>query len=229
MFKLSYVILLCLGLSYCIQEKELLRNVINEKISQFPKMRDLVNNFFPKNIPNSENYVRGNGFTKFSQSDDIIKFEGVPHDSLRDFLAYLVDLLRVKQDNREQVAKSLYLTRYAKFRSLVEHNLMYDIGGGECKYSTILGITNRDTKTTDWFVSDIKLTFSLAPDLLILRETTSYLGGLFESTKTSIREIPKNLTEEQMVTLGTYFQLITYQGFHNILDISFRRNLRYLP
>ncbi len=228
MLKYFILLLACIHLSFAVQEKELVKKMIDEKVNQFPAMKDTISRFFP-NIPNRENYINGQGFTKFSQKNDVIKYESVPHGVLNDFLNYLTDLIQVKPAKKASVVKQLALTKYAGKQNINVNELMFAVGGADCKYSTILGVRNRDGSTTDWFVSDIKLSFQLAPDILFLKQKTSSLWGLIKKEKITIKIIPKTLTEQQMSIIGEYFQIVTWQGFKDILSIEFRRrNLRFL-
>ena len=221
MIKQLILILTFINIIFAQQEKEILKKVIESKLSMFPSMRETVNKFFP-NIPNKDNYIHGNGFTKFAQSNDITKYETVPHDRLTDFLNYLVEMLEVLPTKRANVVRQLALTKYASTQQLVEHNLMFSIGNADCKFATILGIRNRDTSSTDWYVADIRLKFSLAPDLLILQSSKSAVWGLWQESKVTVQEIPQSITGEQMAILGQYFQIVTYQGFNDIININLR-------
>jgi len=229
MLKHIILILAIINISFCQQEKELLKMVIQGKLALFPSMRETVTKFFP-NIPNSDSYIHGNGFTRFAQSNEIMKYETVPHDRLNDFLNYLTEMIGINPAKRENIVKQLALTKYAKTQELIEHNLMFSIGNANCKFSTILGIRNRDTASTDWYVADIKLSFTLAPNILILQSSKSALWGLFSSSKVTVQEIPNTLTTDQMLILGQYFQIVTYQGLNDIIGINLRRdrNLRML-
>jgi len=225
MLKYILIISLFINLILAQQERELVRKVIDAKLALFPSMRDVVNNFFPKNIPDSSSYIHGNGFTKFAQSNDILRYEGVPHEQLNDFLNYLADLIQIQSSQKEQIVRQLALTKYAESQSLTEHNLIFSVGNADCKFSTILGVRNRDARTTDWYIADIKLKFALAPNILILQKSKSGLWGMFGSSSVEIKIIPASLTENQMSIIGMYFQLVTYQGFKDILKF---RNLRFL-
>jgi hypothetical protein len=48
---------------------------------------------------------------------------------------------KIPQDLREAYIGKLYLTRFAKIQNLILNDLVFNVGGGEGKYLTIIGIT----------------------------------------------------------------------------------------
>ena len=54
--------------------------------------------------------------------------------------------------------------------------------GGNDKYVCIMTIRHPGNKYS-FLVADMTATFALSPDLLLIRHTTSILGGLFSSEK----------------------------------------------
>jgi len=61
--------------------------------------------------------------------------------------------------------------------------------GGNNKYICIMTMRHPENKFS-FLVADMKATFKLSPDLLIVRHSTSYLGGLFTSSNDEIRKVP---------------------------------------
>lgn len=204
-----------------IQEKELLNKVIDYKMSLFPSMQSLIDNFFP-NIPDRENYKYGRGFTNFSQKQEIIKYEGVEKANIKPFLSFLVESLQVPSDKRNQIVNHLALTQYAKKQELITNDIIFSVGNANCRYLHIIGVRNRDDNTTDWVVANINLEFSLAPNILILHSSKSGLFGLWKSESTRIELIPNSLTTQQVEIIIQYFQIVAYTGIKNIISVSLR-------
>ena len=64
----------------------------------------------------------------------------------------------------------------------------------------------------------MKATFTLAPDLLILRHSTSSFGGIFHEEKTEVKEMPHNMSKEDLFSLTDYFDMIAFDQFITYLN-----------
>ena len=55
--------------------------------------------------------------------------------------------------------------------------------------------------------------FVLSPDLIVMRNTKSILGGLFSSENDQVKEVPHTLTPADLSTLLDYFDMIAFERF----------------
>jgi len=79
-------------------------------------------------------------------------------------------------------------------------------GTGDTKYAFFAMTYDEPTDTTNWIVIDVKAKFQLAPDLLVVRKSLSVMGGIFESSKDVIQEIPRGMTmadADDVITMMT--------------------------
>lgn len=77
------------------------------------------------------------------------------------------------------------------------------------KYVCVMAIRHPE-KTFSFLVAEMKATFTLAPDLLILRHSTSSFGGMFTEEKTEIKSIPHYMSEADVSSLTDYFDMIAF-------------------
>lgn len=84
--------------------------------------------------------------------------------------------------------------------------------GGNCKYICILS-QRTDAGNFNFFVANMQASFKLSPDLLVVRKTTSYLGGLFSSSHDEIKKNPHRLQPDDLSTLLDYFDMIAMDRF----------------
>jgi hypothetical protein len=83
----------------------------------------------------------------------------------------------MKQDFRDYFNLSKYTEKnvWQMFRTLYSED-----STGNCKYICVLS-QKTDAGKYSFFVANMAASFKLSPDLLVVRKTKSYFGGLFKS------------------------------------------------
>jgi len=71
----------------------------------------------------------------------------------------------------------------------------------------------------DWFVADIAAEFNLAPDVLVISESKSYLGGAFGSSTQKVKLVPRGITASDLEAVFAFFDIVTFERFGEILNI----------
>jgi hypothetical protein len=165
-----------------------------------------------------------NGFTTFRQSADLQLYGGVDGKHLIDFLNYVKNSLEIPQEYSKYFVENLSMIEFADFNELVIYRIFFAKDkGGNCKYVCVMGERNNNG-STNWLVGDLKSTFTLAPDLLVVQKTKSALWGLYKSKETKIYTSPKNLTEEQLNVLFRFFEICVFERFAELLKIDVSRS-----
>jgi hypothetical protein len=90
-----------------------------------------------------------------------------------------------------------------------------DVGGNN-KYVCLMTMRHPGNKFS-FLVADMQATFQLSPDLLIVRHSTSFLGGLFSSSHDEIKSVPHAITMPELGTLLDYFDMIAFDRFLTFL------------
>lgn len=74
--------------------------------------------------------------------------------------------------------------------------------------------------TFDFLLGEINFTFELAPDLFVIvsKESSSWFG-LSHTYEEQIIKIPKNISKAQLTKLFTYFEIVLFKQFAELLNI----------
>ncbi|CAF2487404.1 unnamed protein product [Rotaria sp. Silwood2] len=64
------------------------------------------------------------------------------------------------------------------------------------------------TCTASFFTVDINADWQLAPDLLLILTSKSYLDHIFESNQQSIQNVPHALTTDEVIKLQQFFMFV---------------------
>ena len=144
------------------------------------------------------------GFTHFSQKSTVLKAINVPADRATEFInAVIIDY---NLPSKGSFALGLtYSDDFAWDR--IDYLYSPNMNGN---YRSLTIFKNGDslTNTASFFIIDINADWQLAPDLLLIQTSKSYLGGLFEKNKQSIEEVPHVLSLDEAVKLQQFFMLV---------------------
>jgi hypothetical protein len=88
---------------------------------------------------------------------------------------------------------------------------------GNCKYICILS-QKTDAGKYNFFVANMAANFMLSPDLLVVKTTKSYLGGLFKDEHVTIKHSPHKLSPDDLSTLLDYFDLVAFGRFRTYIS-----------
>lgn len=88
---------------------------------------------------------------------------------------------------------------------------------------TVMVLKNGDPTTGDgnFFIITIDAEFDVAPDLLLVHKHRSILGGIFESDKDSIEDVPHVLTLQESIALQDFFTIVAMGKVAEIYGIPF--------
>ena len=82
---------------------------------------------------------------------------------------------------------------------------------------------NQNTSKIDVLFLTQAEEFELAPDVFVISQSHSYLGGIFSSTKLKFEEKPAAITDADLQFVSQYFLLLAYQ------EIALAENLPAPP
>ncbi|CAF1492907.1 unnamed protein product [Rotaria sp. Silwood1] len=144
------------------------------------------------------------GFTYFSQKSTVLKAIDIPADKATEFINAVI----IDYNLPSKGSFMLGLTYSADFAWDRIDFLYSPTNNGTYRSLTLFKNGDSTTNTASFFIVDIDAGWQLAPDLLIIQTSKSYLGGLFESNKQSIQEVPHVLTMDEAVKLQQFFMLV---------------------
>lgn len=198
----------------------LIKDAVKKVVDEFPQLKKLINQ--PVKDEKVEEIV-GRGFDVFKQSVDIQKLDGVAYKNLKELFSMLKSQLNLPSSYESEINDALSTIKYEESTTWIVFKLAFSENkGGSCRDVVILAHNNPDKKTTDWIVGNVAATFDLAPDLVVIRSSKSYLGGLFKYSTDHIKKIPRSLDQQSLNTLFTFFDVVAFKRFAEVVgaDVS---------
>lgn len=181
----------------------------------------IIKNFKTTKTSSVKERLVGKGFTYFSQSAQIQVSKGISEENYDKFIAIIAKRLKVPEERKEDLGDVLETAKYAEKQAWVAFNTLYSLDKiGNTKYATIMVAKDENTGKYDMIISDIIADFQFAPDVVIVNKKLSVLGGIFENDKDEIISVPKNVTQEDMQTVLSFFEIIAYQTIAKYMKID---------
>ncbi|CAF0983915.1 unnamed protein product [Rotaria sordida] len=156
------------------------------------------------------------GFTHFDQKSTVLKAIDIPGNKASEFINAIV-----MDYNLPSKGSFLLGLTYSDDFSWDDIEYLYS-PTMDGKYRSLTLFKNGDSiiNTASFFIVDINADWQLAPDLLLIQTSKSYLGGLFESSKQSIQEVPHVLTLEEAKQLQQFFMMIAISNLAGTLGMN---------
>ncbi len=93
-----------------------------------------------------------------------------------------------------------------------QHDTTFNIkDGGSSSHFTMFANNNQNTSKIDVLFLTMAEDFKLAPDIFVISQSHSYLGGLFSSTTLKFEKKPAAITDEELTFVSQFFLLLAYQ------------------
>lgn len=153
------------------------------------------------------------GFENFVQDAEIKFIKNLQGKYFPNFSKDLLNSLNVDAKNKQKIQEFL---EFAPFTSVGNWNMMRSMysANSQSDANYICLMTYRDEQDRiSVYQVNMKNSFKVAPDILILRESKSSWGGLFKSTSQKVVFVPHAMTPEDLQQLLDYFDLIALNRF----------------
>ena len=121
--------------------------------------------------------------------------------------------MRIDGASKDKVREFL---DFAPFTEVGQWNMMRSMYNANKKSAAnyVCLMTYRDEQNRmSIYIANMKNSFQVAPDLLILRSSRSSFGGLFSSSSERVVRVPHVLTPQDLQQLLDYFDLIALNRF----------------
>jgi hypothetical protein len=216
-----FLLLLVVLIQVIHTQDDLIKQVVGRILDTVPDLRRELEEAKAETNKTAIIRVIGQGLTSFKQNSEVMHYEGVHDDNLEAFLQHIRKIVKVPEVYSDDFVDSLMLIQFATFNEIVIKRFIYSIDKtGFCRYVCILGQRDEETQETEWLIADIKGSFELAPDLIIIESSTSAAWGLFKDYRQEVIRIPKTLNEEQITMLVKFFEILAFERFGEVLKIS---------
>ena len=169
--------------------------------------------------------ITKDGFDKFHGSGKTKVSKGVKETGWEKFTKNTLKNMKLPQKYVDEVESLLEEAEFSEGNAWNEFDMLFDVGSvkDNCKFCSIIVNHREEDERFDVVYTDIQADFKLAPEIQVIHKSKSILGGIFSSEKDVERKVPKNLTQNDLTMIFSFFQIISYklilQQFGVIIDI----------
>lgn len=161
------------------------------------------------------------GFTDFKETANMKQINGVQDQYFLMFLDNLKSTINLPSKYVQNFESTMEVILYSTSNIWIVFDVAFSVdSGAQCKYVCVMARHDDIGKKTDWLIADVAATFDLAPDVLIIQQKQSVLGGIFSSSQDKIVLKPASITKNQLNTIFEFFEVISFERFAELLDIN---------
>lgn len=192
------------GFADKIKNAENLINMITETWGK------LVNTFKTTRSSTLKEKIQKQGFQTFKGRAMVQAGVGVRENFYEKFIEKLAIKIEMPEATRKLFVSALEEAEYGDANSWIGFDILYEKDQKQDKvdYATVVVNYREDAKKFDVLFSYLNADFKLAHDVLVFTQSNSYVGGIYTSEKDIIKEVPKTLTNEELKSILTGFQLV---------------------
>jgi len=156
----------------------------------------------------------GKGFEYFSQSAQVQISKGIKEEFFDKYLDWVYKRIKVPEERKQDVQGGLEPARWGDSTMWLASNILFSVEkGGNVKFASILCARNDVKNTYDFVFQDIQSEFKLAPDVMVISNKLSVLGGIWDDTQEQRINVPKSLNTEDITTVMNFFQIVVFKSF----------------
>ena len=158
--------------------------------------------------------ITKDGFVKFAGSGKTKVLKGIKEETGWDkFKKNTLKNMKLPQKYVDEVEALLDEAEYSEGGAWNQFDMLFDVNSVKdtCKYCSIVVNHREEDEKFDVVYSDIQADFKLAPEIQVIHKSKSILGGIFSSEKDVEKIVPKNLTQNDLFMIFSFFQIISYK------------------
>ena len=157
--------------------------------------------------------ITKDGFSKFYGSGKTKVSKGVKETGWEKFTKNTLKNMKLPQKYVDEVESLLEEAEFSEGNAWNEFDMLFDVGSvkDNCKFCSIIVNHREEDERFDVVYTDIQADFKLAPEIQVIHKSKSILGGIFSSEKDVERKVPKNLTQNDLTMIFSFFQIISYK------------------
>jgi len=152
------------------------------------------------------------GWSKFKEATKVFKGEGLTYDKAPEFFKDIQSMIQIPANYSKDFDQMIKFIQFFDKEYWSEHTTTFNIGqGGTASHFTMLANNNQDTSKIDVMFITLSESFALAPDVFVITESHSYLGGIWSTSKIKFDKHPAAISSEELEFVNQYFLLSAYQ------------------
>ena len=158
--------------------------------------------------------ITKDGFSKFYGSGKTKVLQGIKEEKGWDkFKTNTLKNMKLPKKYVDEVESLLDEAEYSEGAAWNEFDMLFDVNSvkDNCKFCSIVVNHREEDERFDVVYTDLQSNFKLAPDIEVIHKSKSILGGIFSSEKDVEKIVPKNLTQDDLTMIFSFFQMISYK------------------
>jgi len=164
------------------------------------------------------------GWSKFKEQTKVFKGQGLHYSKAPEFFADIRKMISIPDKYSKDFDNIINFIQFFDKEFWSEHDTTFDIKkGGQSSHFTMMANNNQNASTIDTLFITCAEQFKLAPDVFVITQSHSYLGGIFSSSTIKFDQRPAGLSTEDLQFVSQYFLLLAYQ------EIALAENLPQPP
>lgn len=196
-----------------------------------PFVNDLIQNLL-KSLPKLETDIKkkkstivdkivNRGFENFQQAASMEQYIGVDDKYIDLFLANVKEDLELPSKFESAFDSTMRDVLYGDSNTWIAFDIVFSLNKGTtCKFVCVLARHDEKTSKIDWLIANIRATFDFAPDLFIISQKKSALGGLWNVEEDKVLFAPSYITNQNLKVVFDFFQIITIKRFAELLGVK---------
>lgn len=165
---------------------------------------------------------KAKGFSHYSLNADTRRFYGIKGSMMDTFTTTITKMLtdyHPDAEKQRKVKAAIGMIEFVEDQAWTMDDVAIDTGRPDSSDRFFTIISNRENFGEKYnFVSmNVKSTFTLAPNLLIYKQTKSVFGGLFGGEKAIIEEVPRQVTSDDVKAMRAFNIAMACKLFSDVL------------
>lgn len=167
--------------------------------------------------------IEGKGFNYFKGGCTVQQSQGILVNRYDSFMERLLKRLHVPAERVDEIRSQMQdLLDVDTGIAFKVYDLIFnaDSVSNDAVHSTSFIGRYNERMTIDLFYTSMHADFKLAPDIMIMQEAKSYVGGIWSENIQKIVKVPKTLSAEDIKVVLSYFEVVALQQFGDMFGIK---------
>lgn len=185
--------------------------------------KEIVSAFKTTKTETIKELIKGEGFSKFSTKSRFLRSLGVPNSKYDIYMnAYKTLVGLTKNKYTAEIDAFLTISQFLQDNSWAINDLTFDENsGGRCSNIIALTRANMMEGVSHFITVNLKGSFALAPNVLVISKHKSVAGGIFENTKDVRKKIPRQITNDEVKAVQSLMLLNAMKIMADAFNIPF--------
>jgi len=153
-----------------------------------------------------------NGWKSFKAATKTFKGAGLEYSKTDEFFADIRGMIDIPKDYTKDFDQQIEWIKFFDNITWSSHNTQFNTGkGGSDQVFTMFARNRQEDQKLDVLFLTCSQEFKKADNYFVISESKSILGGIWSSTTLKFKKIPAGITDQDLMFVSDYFQLLAYQ------------------